>query len=225
MVEERDYYEVLQLHPNAEPEVIESAFRRLALKYHPDKGGSNERMAELNRAYAVLSNPEQRGAYDAAWLQSSVPGTGEANNSAASDAPGDSAPAPPTAVAVPPGSPFRWLLVIPAALVGSLLSMWILGWILSKYGPQPPFSFLQQAFVFSLWGATLSVFGIGFAVLTAPSHRRTVATVAGTVYILLSGFLMYPALDNGQPWMAFSMFISAVSAVMVTIQVRDALKR
>jgi hypothetical protein len=95
---------------------------------------------------------------------------------------------------------------------------------MSKYGPQPPFSFLQQAFASSLSGATLSVSGIVFAVLTAPSHRRTVATVAGTVYILLSGFLMYPALDNGQPWTAFTMFISAISAVIVTMQIRDELK-
>ena len=75
MVEERDYYEILQLHPTAEPEVVESAFRRLALKHHPDKGGSNERMAELNRAYTVLSNPQQRALYDAG--SSSTAGAGQ----------------------------------------------------------------------------------------------------------------------------------------------------
>jgi len=224
MVEERDYYEVLQLHPNAEPEVIESAFRRLALKHHPDKGGSNERMAELNRAYAVLSNPEQRGHYDAARSQRPEQVPAEDKNPAAS-AQTDGVPAPPPAVAVAPRSPLWWLLVVPAAPVGSWLGLWVLHWILSKYGPQPPLSFLQQGFVYSLSGATLSGFGVAFAVLTAPSHRRTVATVAGAVYILLSGFLMYPALENGQPWTAFGWFMSAVAAVITTVQIRDALKR
>lgn len=65
----RDYYEVLQLHPNAEAEVIQAAYRRLSLKYHPDvyKGADAElRMRELNEAYAVLSLPEKRVAYDRA---------------------------------------------------------------------------------------------------------------------------------------------------------------
>ena len=60
-------YTVLQVHESAEPEVIEAAFRRLALKYHPDRNASpdaTELMQRLNKAYAVLSDPGKRAAYD-----------------------------------------------------------------------------------------------------------------------------------------------------------------
>lgn len=62
-----NYYEVLQLSPSAEPEVIEAAYRRLAFKYHPDRNrepGSVDRMKLLNRAYEVLSNSARRRLYD-----------------------------------------------------------------------------------------------------------------------------------------------------------------
>lgn len=63
-----DYYEILQVSPNADPEVIDAAFRRLALKWHPDRRPSDssapERMNLLNTAYGVLSNPEARKEYD-----------------------------------------------------------------------------------------------------------------------------------------------------------------
>src|SRR5687767_10457447 len=66
--EEMDLYEVLQVSPKAEPEVIQAAYRRLALKYHPDPNRHSptplERMTELNRAYEVLSDPSRRAAYD-----------------------------------------------------------------------------------------------------------------------------------------------------------------
>src|SRR5574337_457892 len=67
-----DLYRVLQVDPAAEPEVIQAAFRRLAQKYPPDAGGgSEERMAELNAAYAVLGDASRRAAYDR--LQSGHP--------------------------------------------------------------------------------------------------------------------------------------------------------
>ena len=62
-----DLYAVLQVHDSAEPEVIEVAYRRLARKYHPDVNTSpdaTEMMQRLNDAYAVLSNPQKRSAYD-----------------------------------------------------------------------------------------------------------------------------------------------------------------
>jgi curved DNA-binding protein CbpA len=67
-----DLYEILQVSPRAEFEVIEAAFRRLALKYHPDRNPtspSTERMQEINRAYAVLKDPLQRTQYDSLRLQ------------------------------------------------------------------------------------------------------------------------------------------------------------
>jgi curved DNA-binding protein CbpA len=62
-----DPYKVLQVAPNAEQEVIHAAFRALAMKYHPDRDQSRfaaRRMAELNRAYAVVRDPEERGRFD-----------------------------------------------------------------------------------------------------------------------------------------------------------------
>lgn len=62
-----DLYDVLQISPRAEPEVIEAAFRRLARKYHPDttvESASSERMKALSHAYETLSDPTRRAAYD-----------------------------------------------------------------------------------------------------------------------------------------------------------------
>ena len=60
-------YEVLQVHHNAEPEVIEAAFKRLALKYHPDRSREPDaaaRMRELIAAREVLADAEKRAIYD-----------------------------------------------------------------------------------------------------------------------------------------------------------------
>ena len=60
-----DYYAVLQVDPQAEPDVIQAAYRTLARKYHPDvAGGSDERMTELNNAWTVLRDPRARAEYD-----------------------------------------------------------------------------------------------------------------------------------------------------------------
>ena len=62
-----DYYEVLHVHPSAHPDVIQAAYRRLALLYHPDRNPSPEAtdlMAQLNHAYEILSDPEKRAEYD-----------------------------------------------------------------------------------------------------------------------------------------------------------------
>jgi curved DNA-binding protein CbpA len=64
-----DFYTLLGVAPQAEPEVIRAAYRVLAQRYHPDRLGpahasASSRMAALNQAYEVLSCPEQRRAYD-----------------------------------------------------------------------------------------------------------------------------------------------------------------
>jgi molecular chaperone DnaJ len=68
MSEPPDYYRILQVDPEADAEVITAAFRVLARRLHPDRDSSGVeeyRMAELNRAYAILRDPEQRRQYDA----------------------------------------------------------------------------------------------------------------------------------------------------------------
>ena len=68
MVQAKDYYKILGVSRDASQEEIKKAYRRLALKYHPDrhKGDkeAEERFKEINEAYAVLSDPEKRRQYD-----------------------------------------------------------------------------------------------------------------------------------------------------------------
>jgi len=64
---QRDYYEILGVSRNASSDDLKQAFRRLARKYHPDvnkQADAEERFKEINEAYAVLSDPEKRAAYD-----------------------------------------------------------------------------------------------------------------------------------------------------------------
>ena len=60
----KDYYKILGVSKNAKPEEIKRAFRRLAQKHHPDKGGDPEKFKEINEAYQILSNPEKKAQYD-----------------------------------------------------------------------------------------------------------------------------------------------------------------
>ena len=63
-----DYYDILGVARNATPDEIKKAYRKLALKYHPDrnkgKKEAEERFKEINEAYAVLSDKEKRQQYD-----------------------------------------------------------------------------------------------------------------------------------------------------------------
>jgi len=62
-----DPYKVLQIDPDAEPEVVRAAYRALALKYHPDVStGSHECMAALNQAWGILRDATARAALDQA---------------------------------------------------------------------------------------------------------------------------------------------------------------
>lgn len=71
-----DYYEVLQVHPRAEAEVIAKAYRALMLKYHPDHAGATERAQMINEAYEVLGDPRKRAAYDATMPTSAATTSG-----------------------------------------------------------------------------------------------------------------------------------------------------
>jgi curved DNA-binding protein CbpA len=62
-----DFYEVLQVDPNATEEDIRAAFKRLAFAYHPDHSNlpdATHRMQQLNEAYGVLGDVEKRFSYD-----------------------------------------------------------------------------------------------------------------------------------------------------------------
>ena len=61
-----DYYEVLQISPNAEPETVHRVYRLLAQRFHPDnqETGDEGKFCALSKAYQALSDPEQRVRYD-----------------------------------------------------------------------------------------------------------------------------------------------------------------
>ena len=62
-----DYYTLLEVSRDASPEVIKASYRKLALKYHPDRNkdeGASEKFASINNAYATLSDPDKRAHYD-----------------------------------------------------------------------------------------------------------------------------------------------------------------
>jgi curved DNA-binding protein CbpA len=61
-----DYYELMQISPNAEPETIQRVYRMLASRYHPDNAhtGDTAKFVRLNEAYETLSSREARAAYD-----------------------------------------------------------------------------------------------------------------------------------------------------------------
>jgi len=67
-VAQQDYYEILGLKKGATPEEIKKAYRKLAVKYHPDKNPGDkkaeDRFKEINEAYAVLSDPQKKSQYD-----------------------------------------------------------------------------------------------------------------------------------------------------------------
>jgi hypothetical protein len=64
-----DHYEALQLSPNADSETVDRVYRILAKRYHPDnqQTGDTAKFAQIAAAHRVLSDPEQRAAYDARY--------------------------------------------------------------------------------------------------------------------------------------------------------------
>ena len=65
----KNYYEILEINKNANKEEIKSAYKKLALKYHPDKNKTNKEEAEnkfkeISEAYEILSDDQKKFNYD-----------------------------------------------------------------------------------------------------------------------------------------------------------------
>lgn len=128
MESEPDYYEILQVHPGAEWEVIEAAYRRLARKYHPDVNKdveAEERMRDLNAAYEVLSNPifredyDQRRSYGGFVASEPISNSGFASTVPASQ---------PWSLAATSRFWLRWLAVLPAGILSAVLVTFPVHW-------------------------------------------------------------------------------------------------
>ena len=61
----KNYYDILWVSESASVDEIKKAFRKLAIKHHPDRWWSKEKFQEINEAYQVLSDEKKRGQYDA----------------------------------------------------------------------------------------------------------------------------------------------------------------
>jgi hypothetical protein len=90
----KDYYGALGVRMSAEPEVIKGAYNAMARKYHPDTGGSTQRMKEINESYEVLSDPQRKASYDLYCRQRS-------GGSSREQARRESRPPPPPPVSSP----------------------------------------------------------------------------------------------------------------------------
>lgn len=71
------HYQTLGISPKAEAQEIKSAFRALAVKHHPDKGGDARLFAVVQEAYAVLSESARRAEYDGTLKKRPVNDLGE----------------------------------------------------------------------------------------------------------------------------------------------------
>lgn len=176
----KDYYAVLGVDKHASQVDIDRSYKRLAAKHHPDRGGSEERMKQLNEAYGVLKDSSVRCAYDLVRRPRASGATGFARMTA---------PTTPTARDV---GVFGHLLSAGLCLAAGLFLLLL----------------VRFQWIWFLWPlAILAVFVVGFGVLLARSamvkvneslpvtnrfkRHTTLQELAFWVVIITSGYGLY----------------------------------
>ena len=74
MAGKKNFYDILGVKRDATPDDIKQAFRKLAVKYHPDAGGDEKKFKEISEAYETLSNEQKRKEYDQLLMFGGIPG-------------------------------------------------------------------------------------------------------------------------------------------------------
>ncbi|BDT69622.1 chaperone protein DnaJ [Comamonadaceae bacterium OS-1] len=127
-----NYYDILEVVPHASPEVIRAAYKSLMQRHHPDRhpahSGAASRASAIAQAYAVLSDPGQRAAYDARLQQLRRPPLPADPPRPQPAAPRRPSAAPTTA----PSNGYLWLLAAVILASGGLMKL------LSGPTPAPP---------------------------------------------------------------------------------------
>ena len=103
MAQSPDPYKILQVDSEAEDEVIQAAYRRLAQKYHPDRAtgaDAMERMVSINAAWELIGEPQRRAAYDRSVRHPASPPPG-----AGASMPGGATPHRPAGPTTQPSAP------------------------------------------------------------------------------------------------------------------------
>lgn len=75
-----DYYSTLGINRGASPEEIKKAYKRMAMKHHPDRGGDEKKFKEISQAYDILSNPQKKQMFDSGIDPNRTNSSGFRNN-------------------------------------------------------------------------------------------------------------------------------------------------
>jgi len=150
----KNYYAILGSREDATQDEIERLYKRLAIRYHPDRGGNAERMKVINEAYRVLGNEATRRAYDLRRKRGSEGLTGV------------SAPLSPLSAALPDTAIGRLIGAL-LVLLGGLLFLFLLRIYYIR--------FMWPIFLFAVFVVLLGVWKVHGAMIFArqrlgPSH-------------------------------------------------------
>lgn len=200
-----DYYEVLQVSPNADSEVIQAAYRRLAMKWHPDRNPGDpfaaSQMKLLNEAYEVLSDPTLRREYDSSRSRTNTSGGRKEESPRTKASPPKPESAPPPSSGDLPVSSASWSRAIPDApailIAGGVL--FLIGHYDILFGKSPAglVAFLLTCFI---W---LVLFGTP-TYLCVKAKKRPTASIVAMLFLLSAGFDIAIAVHNRHELMKMS---------------------